>query len=186
MPFLALDLEMNQPSGKIIEIGVCVGRASQHFLDYEIKQWFIDPCEDISDYITDLTGISNEMIKEQSSSLTEVATELSGLIEKHKPFINPVTWGGGDSAALLQLFQSNDIDFPYFGRRWIDVKTIHVFDCITENKDQRGGLSSVMKKYKLDFVGTKHRAAADATNTLRLFFEMMENRKQALLTGDIA
>ena len=174
--YLALDLEMTQPNNKIIQIGITIGSASQNEKDWHKQYWFVDPGEEISEEITNLTGITNEDVIQRSTPLAEIALELSELINKHNAFVNPITWGGGDSHLLLNTFKSENIEFRHFGHRWIDVKTFYIFNNIAKGKSLTGGLSSAMGLYKLHFKGDKHRADEDAFNTLRLFFHLVERQ----------
>lgn len=172
--FLALDLEFNQPSERIIQVGVAIGNIDQLHEDYLVRQWLIDPQESIAPEIVQLTGITDEAIKESSVSLEQCARELAGLIEKHTVFANPVTWGGGDSERLLKAFADKSIEFRYFGRRWVDIKTHFVLRAIASNKGASVGLYSAMVASGLKFMGTAHRADVDAFNTLRLFFAVIQ------------
>jgi len=176
--FLALDLELNQPSGKIIQVGVAIGNKSTRFENYIVRKWFIDPQEPISEFINDLTGITDADIRAESYSHEYVARELSELIKEHNTFVNPVTWGGGDSVELLSEFSKNHADFPHFGRRWIDVKTWYTYLMLTRGKAPSGGLASAMGYFKLHFKGKAHRADVDAANTLALFFKLLERQAQ--------
>ena len=176
--FLALDLELNQPSGKIIQVGVAIGDKNTRFEDYVVRKWFIDPQEPISEFINDLTSITDADIRAESYSHDFVARELSALIKEHKCFVSPVQWGGGDSVELLAEFCKNHVDFPHFGRRWIDVKTWYTYLMLTRCKQPSGGLSSAMGYFKLHFKGPAHRADVDAANTLALFFKLLERQAQ--------
>ena len=60
--YLALDLELNQPSGKIIQVGIAIGRADDRFENYFTKKWYINPDEPIDQFIIDLTGITDSDI----------------------------------------------------------------------------------------------------------------------------
>lgn len=177
--FISLDLELNQPSGKIIQIGVCVGSQAQATGDWVRKTWYIDPGEPIAAAITQLTGISDEDIRTHAVSHADVARELSALIQDHACFVNPVTWGGGDAAELLQEFKTAGVEFQHFGRRWIDVKTWYVFLMLAQGRSPQGGLASAMSRFKLAFQGRAHQADVDAFNTLRFFFHLLE-RQQGL------
>ncbi len=174
--FLALDLELNQPSGRIIQVGVAIGDKNTRFEDYVVRKWYINPQEPISEFITELTGITDSDIKGNCYSHEFVARELGELIKEHKCFINPVTWGGGDSGELLQEFSKNHADFPHFGRRWIDVKTWYTYLMLTRGKAPSGGLASAMGYFKLHFKGKAHRADVDAANTLALFFKLLDRQ----------
>ena len=184
--FLALDLELNQPSGRIIQVGVAIGDKNTRFEDYVVRKWYINPQEPISEFITDLTGITDSDIKGNCYSHEFVARELGELIQEHKPFVNPVTWGGGDSGELLAEFSRNQADFPYFGRRWIDVKTWYSLLMFARNKKPSGGLASAMGYYKLHFKGKAHRADVDAANTLALFFHLLERQAKLENLADSA
>lgn len=175
--FLALDLELNQPSGKIIQVGVAIGSQQDRREQYITKKWYINPNEPLDPFIIDLTGITSSDISMYCVSHETVARELGELICEHKTFVNPVTWGGGDSVELLSEFCKNHADFPHFGRRWIDVKTWHTLYMLARGKNPSGGLSSAMGTYKLQFKGQAHRADIDAENTLALFFKIMERQR---------
>lgn len=178
--FLALDLEMNQPSRRIIQVGVAMGWRDQPESQWLTRSWLLDPQEPIAPNITELTGIADEHIQSQAVSVEQMALELSALVAEHQPFVNPVTWGGGDSELLLQAIRDRGIEFHHFGRRWLDVKTLTVTEALAAGKKHSGGLSSVMGRYQLSFKGTAHRADVDALNTLRLFFRLLELRERQL------
>jgi inhibitor of KinA sporulation pathway (predicted exonuclease) len=181
--FLALDLELNNAKDgstknpKIIQVGVAWG-SWDHYVDNSIqtKKWYIDPEEPIYPEITQLTGITDNDIKEHSVSHQVVAEELSEIITTNATFVNPVTWGGGDTTELLNEFHDRDIKFPHFGRRWIDVKTWHLLYMLSQDKSITGGLKGSMSRHGIQFQGTAHRADIDAYNTLRLFFKILDHQ----------
>lgn len=174
--FIALDLELNQPSNKIIQVGVCIGNRLQSEEEYLIRKWYLDPQEPISPEIVALTGIDDAAIAANAVPHGQVAEELGKLIQDHDCFINPVTWGGGDSVELLSEFRERAIPFPHFGRRWVDVKTVYSFLMLTKGKSASGGLRSAMGQFKIKFEGQAHRADVDAFNTLRFWFGLMERQ----------
>jgi inhibitor of KinA sporulation pathway (predicted exonuclease) len=92
-----------------------------------------------------------------------------------------VVWGGGeknDATELKDEFRERGINFPFFGRRVIDVKTLYVFNQMVQGKTPSGGLRKSMISYGLTFEGTSHRAEIDAENTLRFFFYFLEKQRK--------
>lgn len=175
MNYLALDLELNQPSGKIIEIGVVIGNRTDGVIDE--MSWLIDPIESIDESIVELTGINDDLIVERGVSLGYAAAELSAMIVKHSCFVNPVQWGHGDAELLKSELRLAGIDFPHFGRRTIDVKTICTFLSKAVGRKPNGGLKSHVERYGLVFLGQAHRACFDARATLELFFELLRRQQ---------
>jgi len=188
--YLALDLELNNaedgstPNPPIIQVGVAIG-TWDHYLENSIitRKWYFNPKEEIFPFITRLTGITDDDVKYNSVDYHVFAEEFAEFINQYKPFVNPVTWGGGDSVELKSLMNEKGVHFPFFGHRWIDVKTWYVLRLIANGKRPTGGLKSAMATYKMQFVGTPHRADDDAHNTLRLFFNILDrqNKMQRLI-----
>jgi len=182
MNFLALDCEFNQDqenrilNPKLIQIGVSVGSTETGEI-LETVKFYIDPYEPIFPFITQLTGITDEDIKEKSIQPYQAATELSAIIKQYDSFVNPVTWGGGDASAVVDLFRDYKVQFPHFGHRIIDIKTMYVMDKLVNGKKPSGGLSSALGYYGLQFKGQAHRADVDAENTMNLFLHMFKRHK---------
>jgi inhibitor of KinA sporulation pathway (predicted exonuclease) len=190
--YLALDLELNNaddgstPNPKIIQVGVAIGSARENPKEWITKKWYVKINDPIYPFITDLTGITTQDIQQFGMTHYDISQELSRLIKEHDVFVNPVTWGGGDSTELKYEFDTHGIEFRHFGRRWIDVKTWYTLRLLANGKRPAGGLSSAMGVYKLQFEGEAHRADVDAYNTLRLFFEILKRQKQMLDTVSLA
>jgi inhibitor of KinA sporulation pathway (predicted exonuclease) len=184
--YLALDLELNNKNdgsrSKIIEVGIAIGSPADP-TRILTENWYLDPEESIHPEITALTGIDDALIANKAVSHETMAKELGTLIDNHKCFVNPVTWGQGDAEELRREIRERGIDFPYFGRRIFDVKTLHCFERFVEGKCPAGGLRRSMASHKFPFAGTPHRAKDDALNTLRFFFYFLqkEARRQSLL-----
>jgi inhibitor of KinA sporulation pathway (predicted exonuclease) len=141
-------------------------------------KWFLDPQEPIFEFITQLTGICNQDISDYAVPHEQAAKEIGEIISARNCFVNPITWGGGDSLELKSEFKDRGISFPYFGRRWIDVKTWYSLHMLAMGKKPSGGLSSGLGSFKLQFQGSPHRADVDALNTLRLFFEILHRHNR--------
>ena len=90
---------------------------------------------------------------------------------------NNVSLKASNLQELKNEFRQNEISFPFFGRRIIDVKTIYVFLEMVNGRSPSGGLSKSMGRYKLPFVGKSHRADVDALNTLRFYFYLMSRQQ---------
>jgi inhibitor of KinA sporulation pathway (predicted exonuclease) len=183
--YFSLDLELNNLNNgttpKIIQVGVSIGSPVRPD-DIKTFSWYLDPEEEITLFITKLTGIDNQLIKEKAVPHQIVAEELGALININKCFVNPIVWGGGgegnDATELKDEFRERNIDFPFFGRRVVDVKTLYVFNQMVQGKSPSGGLRKSMISYGLTFEGQSHRAEIDALNTLRFFFYFLEKQRK--------
>jgi len=182
--YYSLDLELNNKQDgttpKIIQVGVAISSPLKTD-DIKTFSWYLDPEEEITPFITKLTGIDNQLIKEKAVPHQIVAEELGALININKCFVNPVLWGGGeknDATELKDEFRERGIDFPFFGRRVIDVKTLYVFNQMVQGKTPSGGLRKSMISYGVNFIGTSHRADVDAENTLRFFFYFLNKQRK--------
>lgn len=173
--FTALDLEMNQPSGTIIQIGAAVGNIETGEV-IETLSVIINPKENLSESIVKLTGITQEQV-DSGAELREGYRQLIDLHKKHNSFINPITWGGGDSAELMDQLRKEDPSFDHqwgFGRRWIDAKTVYVSYRLATGQKIQSGLANSLTKVGLSFRGTKHNAKDDAVNTFYMYHELLK------------
>ena len=145
--YLALDLELNNapdgstPNPSIIQIGVAIGSAREQPSEWITKQWYVKVNEPIYSFITDLTGITNEDISQFGMTHYDIGQELSRLIKDNDVFVNPVTWGGGDSTELKDEFDKhgNPNSFSYFN--------IHSFDYF------KALINKINPKLKIKFIG---------------------------------
>lgn len=171
--FIALDLEMNQPSGKIIQVGWCVGTIDK--IEYS-NSCYINPNEQLNPRIIQLTGITQNMVDNLGCKLEECYMELCKEYKENPWFINPLTWGGGDTATLRDQLGMNS-DRWIFGRRWIDVKTIYQAYRLNQGLSIQSGLAKSLHRLGGQFQGRKHDAENDARNTLKAFQLLMEKLK---------
>lgn len=182
--FFAIDLELlNKNDGtvpKIIQVGIAVANVAEPE-DIKTFGWYLNPGEPITPFIQSLTGITDEIIQEKSVKHEVLAQELGELLKVYEIHTSPVVWGGSpkfsDAAELKEEFRERGIDFPFFGNRVIDVKTIFVFNQILKQRTKKSGLQKAMASYGLKFDGTAHNAVDDAKNTLKFFFYLLYRQK---------
>ena len=146
----------------------------------EIKKfnWYLDPQEPITPFITELTGITDEIIQEKAVSHETAAKEIGEIIKSYDCYVNPIVWGQGDASELKAEFKERSIDFPFFGNRIFDVKTLYVFRQMVKGNSPKSGLGRAMRNCGLQFIGTPHRAICDAENTLRFFFYYINKSRE--------
>lgn len=181
MKVLCFDLELNQPSNKIIQIGWCVGETNNGNI-YVRKDMHVNPHEELSDFIKKLTGITQEQV-ELGYPLDHVYRVMC---QDHKAmgcFVNPAVWGTGDSYTLRKQLQDesrlytqieyDDAKWP-LGRRTIDVKTLYQAYRTANNQGLSSGLAKSMRNLGLQFEGKKHSAQADAVNTFRVYCKLLD------------
>jgi len=165
---VALDLELNQPSGRIIQIGAVIGdvRTGEIVTRFDHK---VNPLEELDPQIEKLTGISAAELA-AAAPIEAAGTALNEWLAPYDDVrtMNPLTWGGGDTETLRTQLGYSDERW-HFGRRWIDVKTLYVAWRMAQGKDIAGGLAKAMTKLKLAFEGRKHNALDDALNTFRMY-----------------
>lgn len=176
--FVALDLELNQPSQKIVQIGAVVADVRTGKVISRVSI-FVNPGEALNPFIEKLCGIAPEVLQ-ASGDLAEGYAQLVAWLA---PFseerqLNPLTWGGGDSLALREQVKLGADEIGLFGRRWVDVKTVFTALQHSHGRDVSGGLATCMKKVGLAFQGRKHDAVDDAHNTALMYFELLRLTSQ--------
>lgn len=172
---MSLDLEMNQPSGKIIQVGYCIGDSdTKEIIRYPGIWTAID--EPLDERIIKLCHINVDEYNAEKTTLRQAYDTMSKHYITHGCQLNAITWGGGDTQELRDQLGMNDERWV-FGRRWQDTKTIMQAYCLAKKIKHRAGLAKSMLKLNMRFDGTKHRADDDAYNTLRVYFRLLDELK---------
>ena len=171
MRYFCIDLEMNQPSGKIIQIGYVIFNPMNSSVSLE-RCIDVRIDEEISPYITDLTGITQSQ-NSGGVSLQEALLILKKDLKDHEPRKHPLEWGSGDTRTLSE--QSGEWLF----KSPVNVKALYQTYALFSKKNIVSGLSQSMKNMGLSFEGRAHNALDDAKNTMRIFLEIGKRIKVA-------
>lgn len=171
---VSIDLEMNQlDTPKIIEIGLTIGDLSTKKV-VEKKSILVNPEQNITEYITALTGITDYMVS-NAPNIQMANEEMLKYLAAFNVHAQPVVWGGGDIWQLKK--EIKDLNHFPFGYTEMNVKTIVQFLLISNGKSSQGGLAKSMSKFGLKFSGRKHRADDDSYNTLVFYFHLLNSVK---------
>jgi inhibitor of KinA sporulation pathway (predicted exonuclease) len=182
MRIVAVDLEMNQPSGRIIQIGAVCFHPENGFVVDTFNQ-LVNPDEVISDQIIALTRISNERVIGQPN-IQNAASAFSSFKKKHQ--INPIgiVWGAGTSNDVEKIYRESGLQSP-FKSRIIDVKGVYqmLANASSATMRQNSGLLRACENMKIgwdDQYGEPHDALADAWNTMRMYLFLSKCLKGAV------
>lgn len=185
--FIALDLEMNQPSNKIIQVGL--SRYDTRADMFVGKCININPKEIIHPFITGLTGIKQSHVDKQDTISPQLRKQkLKSFFKGCYPQI--ITWGNGDLNLLNEQFsEDSELDTTFSSYtstylRYINVKMVYQMWAISNNRSPFCGLKNAMKHLGLDFEGTPHNAHDDAYNTLRVFL-LLKRKLNGFLTENV-
>lgn len=174
---VALDLEMNQPSGRVIQIGAVMGELESGREVSRFASWVCCD-EELSPAISKLVGVRQTTLESLGVPLPDAYSALCDWLRpwNSERALNPLTWGGGDSTTLAEQLagaSSASVGYWPFGRRWLDVKTVYVAWQHSQGVAPVGGLARSMRHLGLSFQGQKHRADDDAWNTFRVYHHLL-------------
>lgn len=183
MKIVAIDLELNQPSNRIIQIGAAVA-CTEAGKVLNSQTWWVDPGEMINiDYplrgssssqqtLGNLLGedfiVTHTFCKEPASCQLE--SFWKWLLENGSGG-KLIQWGSADLHLLLK--ESKNLNITYPSRlRMLDLKVAYQFLFSKNNKGL--GLSKALKLQGLEFQGRAHDGRADAINTALLYLTMAD------------
>ncbi len=169
---IAFDLEMccwndgRKPStGEIIEIGLVEIDLEQGTLTRAAQYYVLPEHDEVSEFCTELTGITPHTIKRQGRHLEDVLRT----IEKRFGFKSRIylAWGR-DESVLFDECASKGIDLYRFDfinySMWYKVKS--------RFKNKRVGMRKAMLRENVEWVGKQHSGVVDAYNLGRLFLQV--------------
>jgi len=183
MKLIITDLELNQPSNKIIQIGsVCVDTRSHKVLSIFNK--LCNPGELPDQYITDLTKITPEQVS-AAQPLAEVLTEHWNWFTNQGVNKRLGDWGTGDYAMLTKQSAERGVQIPE-RIKFIDIKLLAGILRESKGSKLKGGLLNTLKLFELQFYPSEaycHNALYDAYNTARILFKIEEYLNFAVSTS---
>ncbi|CRK97216.1 CLUMA_CG010613, isoform A [Clunio marinus] len=184
---------------EIIEFPAVLFNLESGLVEAEFHK-YLKPVEDpvLSDYCTNLTGITQETVDE-GSSLADVLEDFKVWLKKvlkEKNLILPktkksnlegncalVTWGNWDFNIQLK-YECNrkKIRRPPFFNQWIDLKEIY-----SEKGTFKDSFSfaDALAQSGITFVGRPHNGLDDARNTAMLAYKMHKEGSFLRLTKDL-
>lgn len=173
MNVIVVDLEMSQPSRKIIQIGAVFMNLKTGVIINEFDV-FVNPEEQLSDFIIKLTGITQKQV-DKGSKIQDALMEFWSWVEQNK-CRNLQAWGS-DVWELIQESQSNQIAYPNI--RSYNIKELAtIVKTALPSASSRGGLLKTMELFGLTFEGRQHNALVDSLNTAKLLFFIKEQFRQ--------
>lgn len=160
------DLEMccwpdREPrTGEIIEIGVASVDLDRREITDRSQYYVLPEKDDISDYCTNLTGITQKRLDKQGRPLGDVIESMVNKYGKHSIY---AAWGR-DNHVLRKECEAKGLVMPFY--EFVNVKTLFMI----HHKIKKGkiGMRAAMERSGLDFIGRQHDGANDAYNLARL------------------
>lgn len=182
MNVMSLDIELNNlnKKPKVIEIGAVVIKTETGEV-VEMFHTYVNPKELITEYITNLTGITNNVMETPHPDITEAYYLLKEFHKRRECLMNPIVWGSSTRNDSNSIWQEACVEEDNFmGHRVIDAKTLYQSHKMKTNGKVRGGLETACKDLGLGWsstYGEPHRALADAYNTARVWDFLVSKMK---------
>jgi len=164
---------------EIIEIGI----VPLDLLTMEVREdisfssLIINRKTEISDFCTELTGITQQMIKENGKDFGDVCNTIGKFYSIKYPH---GSWGNYDIVKLQSQCKEYGVDFP-FGKTHYNLKNLYAI--LTGDRNEKG-LGKALKERKMEFKGKQHSALDDAINTALLmrdvFLELGIGKKKGV------
>lgn len=145
---------------EIIEIGI----VPLDLLTMEVREdisfssLIINRKTEVSDFCTELTGITQQMIKEKGKDFADVCNTISKYYSQKYP---SASWGNYDLVKLTSQCKEYSIPTP-FGKTHYNLKNLYAI--LTGDRNEKG-LTNALKERKMEFKGKQHSALDDAINT---------------------
>lgn len=178
MKTCVLDLEMDQPSNEIIQIGAVALDVKQANITDKFNI-YIKINKQLNPVITQLTGITDDILNTQGVEYPFALQEFWAWMRKSGCGKNLSSWGN-DYWQIINDSKTLNIDMPKYPRCLNIKEMASVLRCSFPSAKSRGGLSNTLALFNLEFKGTPHNALDDAWNTAKLLSLFQRLTSQAL------
>ena len=187
---VCIDLEMNNEPDlnnklvvtDIIQIGACIlDLKSNTIVDKFNKYVKLPDGKKVHPKIIQLTGITDETLYTEGTSLYLAYKELEFFMSKYDVLRDSVSWGGNDGKYLCSELKNKcsfNENYVFNTNSLIDVKKIYQMYCLKNGIKLKSGLGKSLTKVGLTFIGRQHDALDDAINAGRMLFFLCNNFKQ--------
>ena len=178
---IILDFEATHNHQKIIDIGAVI--LDRHTL--EIKGKFnrlVNPEEEITQFITELTTITNEMVANEPAFPIVIKDFEDWVVANCKKLKNVRLSSFGvyfDSPLMRRCYTHYNLNYPFSGT-WVDVKSVaHVWAYASGRKSDRfQQVSGCMDEMGLPKPEGFHRALVDAIAESQIYVKAMRDITQ--------
>lgn len=178
---VALDLEFNRPSTKLIQIGAVMGDMLTGNIDSGFSCW-VNPNEPLNPGVAELTGLTQE-VADAAPTVEDAYMQMGTWLKPYELIrsLTPLTWGNAANAVLCAAVGLKPSDEEwYFSAKANNVKqyfalaTTHplLFGLLSRIGMETilvGNLESSVAKFGLTFEGEPNNAMYRAANTFRLY-----------------
>lgn len=151
---------------EIIEIGFALVDVNGDSGIVKAGSYLVRPVRSsISEFCTELTTITQEMVDKDGISLSEAGQRL-------KPYRNLLwgSWGDYDRNMMNRSFRAADVHMP-LSNRHINIKAM--FSILTQQK-QEVGMEVALKELGIPMEGTHHRGGDDAKAIAKIFCKLQD------------
>jgi inhibitor of KinA sporulation pathway (predicted exonuclease) len=176
-----IDLEGTQFTSEIIEFGAYMAFLNDDLTIARFDKGFttyVKATNPIGRVVTEMTGITESLIKKKGVSFPEAMTLFQKYLRKNRANCIYVTFGNHDIRMLNQsVYYSGDASKDFVREMQKNYLDFSAF-LSTYVKDEHGNpysLSNYLKIFNVDFDGKPHDALADALNLMDLYKAMLAN-----------
>ena len=158
-------------TSEIIEIGVVPVDLMTHEIERGESIYVLPERSTISDYCTDLTGISLNTMRDKGIKYVDAVRRLTEDYDSRK--YTMISWGDYDREMFWKMADLYMADYP-FPPTHINLK---YFFAIWLGMVNMVGLRKALEKLGMEFEGVQHCGRDDAYNTARIFVAMLDSFK---------